>query len=58
MVVIDDCQRRGNIEQKLTDRVALVVDELQRAVGDLAGSHPGRLPRFTRGSQFAPDLER
>src|SRR5262245_43693599 len=29
MVVIDDCQRLGNIEQKLTDRVALVADELQ-----------------------------
>jgi hypothetical protein len=35
MVVIDDCQRLGNIEQKLTDRVALVVDELQRAAGSL-----------------------
>lgn len=31
MVVIDDCQRLGNIEQKLTDRVVLLVDELQRA---------------------------
>jgi replicative DNA helicase len=31
MVVIDDCQRLGNIEQKLTDRVVPVVDELQRA---------------------------
>jgi len=35
MVVIDDCQRLGNIEQKLTDRVALVVDELQRAAVSL-----------------------
>ena len=35
MVVIDDCQRLGNIEQKLTDRVALVADELQRAAVSL-----------------------
>ena len=35
MVVIDDCQRLGNIEQKLTDRVALVVDELQGAAVSL-----------------------
>src|SRR5215475_4142645 len=31
MVVMDDCQSLGNAEQKLTDRVAPVVDELQRA---------------------------
>ena len=30
MIVIDDCQRLGNSELKLTDRLALVVDELQR----------------------------
>ena len=35
MVVIDDCQRLGNIEQKLTDRVVLLVDELQRAAVSL-----------------------
>src|SRR5215475_15633493 len=35
MVVIDDCQRLGNIEQKLTDRVALVVDKFQRAAVSL-----------------------
>ncbi len=35
MVVIDDCQRLGNIEQKLTDRIALVMDELQRAAVSL-----------------------
>jgi len=35
MVVIDDCQRLVNIEQKLTDRVAPVVDELQRAAVSL-----------------------
>ena len=31
MVVIDDCQRLGNIDHKLSDGVALVVDKLQRA---------------------------
>jgi replicative DNA helicase len=35
MVVIDDCQRLGNPEQKLADRVALVVDELQRTAVSL-----------------------
>ena len=35
MVVIDDCQRLGNIEQKLTDRVVVLVDELQRAAVSL-----------------------
>ena len=35
MVVMDDCQRLGNTEQKLTDRVAPVVDELQRAAVSL-----------------------
>jgi replicative DNA helicase len=35
MVVIDDCHRLGNKEQSLTDRVALVVDELQRAALNL-----------------------
>ncbi len=31
MVVIDDCQRLGNSEQRLTDRVAILADELQKA---------------------------
>ena len=31
MVVIDDCQHLGNIDHKLSDGVALVVDKLQRA---------------------------
>ena len=35
MVVIDDCQRLGNIEQKLTDRIVLLVDQLQRAAVSL-----------------------
>lgn len=35
MVVIDDCQLLGNIEQKLADRVVLLVDELQRAAVSL-----------------------
>jgi len=35
MVVMDDCQRLGNTEQKLTNRVASVVDELQRAAVSL-----------------------
>jgi replicative DNA helicase len=35
MVVIDDCQRLRNIEQKPTDRIASVVDELQRAAVSL-----------------------
>lgn len=35
MVVIDDCQLLGNIEQKLADRVMLLVDELQRAAVSL-----------------------
>ena len=52
MVVIDDCPHLGNIDHKLSDGVALVVDKLQRAT-DLTDFHPGRLPRFTRGSQFA-----
>ncbi len=35
MIVIDDCQRLGNSELKLTDRVATVVDELQRTAVSL-----------------------
>src|SRR6266404_864985 len=35
MIVIDDCQRLGNSELKLTDRVASVVDELQRTAVSL-----------------------
>src|SRR5262245_27877570 len=35
MVVIDDCQRLGNIEQKLTERVAPIVDDLQSAAVSL-----------------------
>ena len=59
MVVIDDCQRLGNIEQKLTDRIVLLVDAVAKSRGELADSHSGCLPRFTRGSQqCASDLER
>jgi replicative DNA helicase len=35
MIVIDDCQRLGNSELKLTDRLATVVDELQRTAVSL-----------------------
>jgi len=35
MIVIDDCQRLGNSELKLTDRVATVVAELQRTAVNL-----------------------
>ena len=35
MIVIDDCQRLGNSELKLTDRVAIVVNELQRTAVSL-----------------------
>jgi replicative DNA helicase len=35
MVVIDDCQGLGNGEQKLTDRIAVVADELQRTAVNL-----------------------
>jgi replicative DNA helicase len=35
MIVIDDCQRLGNSELKLIDRVAIVVDELQRTAVSL-----------------------
>lgn len=48
MVVIDDCQHLGNIDHKLSDRVALVVDKLQRA------TVPLRFPSWP----FAPIYER
>jgi replicative DNA helicase len=35
LVVIDDCQRLGSSEQKLTERVVRVVDELQRTAVNL-----------------------
>jgi hypothetical protein len=35
MIVIDDCQRLGNREQRLTDRVAVLADELQSAALNL-----------------------
>ena len=35
LVVIDDCQRLGSSEQKLTERVVRVVDELQRTAVSL-----------------------
>ena len=35
MIVIDDCQRLGNSELKLSDRVAIVVDKLQRTAVSL-----------------------